>query len=86
MIILIALAVATISMTLTKSSLFENVREILSIKLLRCPYCMAHWISFLCWCGYTIQYPNTVTVFDFVIYVFATVALSILPMYVITRY
>ena len=82
MIILIALAVATISMTLTQSSLFRVIQR---CKLLRCPYCMAHYISFFIWSGYVLggyvpQHPKTMTLFDFVINVFATVALSVLPM------
>lgn len=75
--IVIALAVATISMTITKSSLFECIQK---YKLLQCPYCAAHWISFLIWSRYIAIYPNTVTLFDFIISVFATVALSVLPM------
>ncbi len=78
--ITIALAVAVIAMTLTQSSLFEDVREILKFKLFRCPYCVAHWISFLIWSGYATGHTNTLGVFDFVINVFATVALSVLPM------
>lgn len=73
-IILIALAVAAISMTLTQSTLFESVRNLLKWKLIRCPYCAAHWVSAFIWIGYATN-P-----FDFVINVFATVALSVLPM------
>ncbi len=76
-IILIALAVATISMTLTQSSLFEAIQK---CKLLRCPYCTAHYISLFLWCFY----PKT-SLFDFVINVFATVALSVLPMLAIAH-
>lgn len=78
--ILVALAVAAITMTLTQSSLFKNIQE---YKLFRCPYCAAHYISLLVWCGYAVQYPNTLHVFDFIINIFATVALSVLPMIVI---
>ena len=72
MIILIALAVATISMTLTQSNLFKCIQK---CKLFQCPYCAAHHISLLLWSFY----PKT-NLFDFVINVFATVAISILPM------
>ncbi len=77
-IILIALAVAALTMTLTQSSLFEEVRKRIGHKLVRCPYCAAHWISFFVWCGYSAQ--NQIEPFDFVINVFATVAISVLPM------
>ncbi len=73
--ITIALAVAVIAMTLTQSSLFEVIQK---CKLLRCPYCTAHWVSFVIW----LCQPKT-TVFDFVINVFATVAISVLPMIII---
>ncbi len=78
-IIFVALAVATITMTITRSNLFEGIRKTLNYKLIRCPYCAAHWISFGAWCCY----PNVLSVFDFTINVFATVALSTLPMLVI---
>ncbi len=78
--IAIALAVATISMTVTQSSLFANVRKLLTWKLFRCPYCMAHWTSCLCWACYASSHPSTMGPFDFTINVFATVALSVLPM------
>lgn len=81
--IALALAVATITMTLTQSSLFECVRKQIECKLVRCPYCTAHWVSFFVWCGYVTQQPNSLDVFDFIINVFATVALSILPMIII---
>ncbi|KKM75269.1 hypothetical protein LCGC14_1391920 [marine sediment metagenome] len=83
MIILIALAVAAISMTFTQSSLFVNTRKLLSWKLFQCPYCFAHWVSCLCWACYATIHPKTMDPFDFVINVFATVAISVLPMIVI---
>lgn len=78
--IVIALAVATISMTITQSSLFAGVRKILDHKLFHCPYCAAHWVSLWAWGCYVFVNSNTLTAFDFTINVFATVALSILPM------
>lgn len=77
-IIFVALAVAAITMTLTQSNLFEGIRKRIGHKLVRCPYCAAHWISFFVWCT---QYP--MNPFDFIINVFATVALSVLPMIII---
>ncbi|MEE9548678.1 MAG: hypothetical protein V3V68_04920 [Nitrosomonadaceae bacterium] len=82
-IIIFALAVATISMTLTQSSLFEAIRKTLECKVVRCPYCVAHWVSFSIWSCHTFTYPKTIDLFIFAINVFATVALSVLPMIVI---
>ncbi|KKL09695.1 hypothetical protein LCGC14_2563290 [marine sediment metagenome] len=73
--ITIALAVAVIAMTLTQSSLFRAIQK---CKLLRCPYCTAHYVSFLIW----LCQPKT-NLLDFVINVFATIAISVLPMIVI---
>jgi len=44
-ILLISLAVSSISITITKSSLFNKIRP--KWKLFNCPYCLSHWISFL---------------------------------------
>ncbi len=76
-IILVALAVASISMTLTQSSLFRIIQK---CKLLQCPYCAAHWISLLLWISYTFIYPKTIDLFFVLINVFATVTISVLPM------
>jgi hypothetical protein len=46
-LLLCCLATASISMTITRSSmpLFLPLR--LKFKLFRCPYCMAHWVAFI---------------------------------------
>lgn len=52
-ILILALAVAVISLTVTKSTLFEKPRQwILERsawigKLVTCPYCTSHWVSFV---------------------------------------
>lgn len=45
-----SLAIATVSMTITKSSLFKKFRNFFTLsiikKLLNCPYCLNHWLAF----------------------------------------
>lgn len=47
----IALAVASISMTITKAKVFAFAREVIADtnewlgELFNCPYCMSHWVS-----------------------------------------
>lgn len=67
-------------MTVTRSSLFRGFRNILDIKLFKCPYCFAHWVSFVLWASYVALYPQILNPLDFIINVFATVALSVVPM------
>lgn len=48
----LALATASISLTITKATIFEPVRDWIGDRsdffgeLFSCPYCMSHWISF----------------------------------------
>jgi len=79
-IILISLAVAAIAITITKSSLFRGLRELLPWKLFNCPYCLSHWISLL-FCLY--YYPLNV---DFIINVFAIVTLSSFSGYLLLHF
>jgi O-antigen/teichoic acid export membrane protein len=46
-IIILAAAIATVSMTITKSSLFIRFRKIFNFKLFHCPYCLSHWLAFI---------------------------------------
>jgi hypothetical protein len=49
--IFIALAVASISMTITKSNIMEKLRVLISKggswmkELIHCPYCLCHWLT-----------------------------------------
>ena len=70
----LALAAAAITMTITRSSLFKPLRV---VKLLRCPYCFVHWVAAL------LVATITVDPFDFIISLFAVVALSVPCMYII---
>jgi hypothetical protein len=51
-VLFLSLPVSAISLTVTKSSLFERLREWALErnkwlgKLVSCPYCMSHWVSF----------------------------------------
>lgn len=46
--LIFALAIASISITVSKSSLFKNFRNRQTLafvkKLVKCPYCLAHWL------------------------------------------
>jgi len=50
-IILLALAVSSISVTITKSNAMEWLRQLVSKlgrwpeELIHCPYCLSHWIA-----------------------------------------
>ena len=50
---LLILAVATGTLTLTKSTVFDGFRKFCQRRvpffgdMLKCPYCTAHWVSFL---------------------------------------
>lgn len=61
--ILFSMAIATISLTITKAVIFERLRELITNKtiifgkLLNCPYCFAHWISFIISFFFNQEYP-----------------------------
>jgi len=46
--IITSLAIAAVSITITKSSIFKECRESIFLapikKLLNCPYCLSHWL------------------------------------------
>lgn len=50
---ILALAVAALSLTITKAAIFEGLRQwvkgrsSLFGKLVSCPYCTSHWLSFI---------------------------------------
>lgn len=61
---LMALAIAAISLTITRSHLTEKWREYLLdnrandlfTSLMTCPYCMAHWVAFVPGCLFAANY------------------------------
>ena len=50
--LLLGLAIASITMTITKSNVMESFREQISKlgrwarELVHCPYCLSHWLAF----------------------------------------
>lgn len=71
--LLVAMAVASNSITITKSSLFRSVRVKLDkIKVLKCPYCLNHWLSFL---GVAL-YLDPINFGDFMLKSFGLITLS----------
>lgn len=54
--IFIALATASISMTITKSNITKKLRELISKggswaeELIHCPYCLCHWVAAIIIC------------------------------------
>jgi len=72
----IAAAIATISLTVTKSTLFQPLRK--HWRVLRCPYCFSHWVAFV--------FATTISdsLFDFIIKSFALVCFaSILSFFIL---
>jgi hypothetical protein len=80
-VLLLACSTATISMTVTKSTVMEPFREGIKShsqwfgKLFSCPYCFSHWTAFvLVWLSGVKVFPNYLT--NFGILSFATVAIA----------
>lgn len=46
-VVLVSLAVSAISMTVTQSVLFSKIRETLNLRVLKCSYCLSHWVAFI---------------------------------------
>ncbi len=75
-----ALAISVITTTLSKGAIFSGLRSKLPskflINLFNCPYCLAHWVSI----------PFAFNFSNFVISIFALVALSSLPSFFLIIY
>lgn len=77
-LIILALAVSSISYTITKSVLFAPIRNKLNWRILKCCYCLSHWVALgLILISYPLRFP------DFIIYTFVVVTLSVPGMYFI---
>lgn len=88
--VVLSLAAAAISYTVTKSTLFEGFRwwiqdgyqkEDFFVKLSTCPYCLGHWISLLLVLLSSSQFIDVGTawyddVFDYAVSTFSVVAAS----------
>jgi len=46
-ILLLAAAIASISVTITQSSVFKPLRDFLRLSVLKCTYCFSHWLAFI---------------------------------------
>lgn len=79
-LIIISLAIASISFTISKSSIFRSSRLFIYKysnffgELFSCPYCISHWISFI-FCLYYYKFNV-----DFIVMMFANVTLSMIWM------
>ena len=80
MILEAALAIASISTTICKSSLFSGLQK---YKLFRCPYCLNHWLAFA-YVGYIAR--NGMAPLDFVINSFLIVTCASIGGYILSLY
>ncbi len=83
-VLILSLPVSAITLTITKSSLFERLREWALErnewlgKLVSCPYCTSHWVSFALVAWYQPRMLHSVWLpVDLIISAFAIVALAI---------
>lgn len=85
-LILISLAIAAITVTIGRTFIFKSLREHIPTKwlkkLVRCPYCLSHWLSFFT-ILFLIPWFNF---FDLIIKTMATVAFSSIIALFILRY
>lgn len=80
---LLALAVSSVSVTMTKSSIFKSTREWIDEKssffgdLVHCPYCTSHWLSFAAVAVYQPRLLDSpYWVFDYAVSAFVIVTLA----------
>lgn len=80
--LVLVLATSAISLTITKGSIFENLREQVIErsqwfgKLVSCPYCTSHWVSFILVAIYQPRLVSSWWPFDLLVSAFAIVALA----------
>jgi len=85
--LLMALAVASICFTISKSELFNPIRIFifkynkgkLFYKLIHCPYCLSHWVAALFSFLYIFIFKDTIfgnIYFDFIVLTFSLVTVS----------
>ena len=75
-IFILASAVGTVSMTISKSVLFKPIRN--KIKNLECPYCIGHWIALWFYIFYHPVLLNKIYILDDVVSYFVLVCFSTL--------
>lgn len=76
-----AIAIAAVSMTITKATLFKGMRE--KIKpipffggLFACPYCFSHWMSALVTWVFSLKLTSAHPVLDFLLVTFVLVVMA----------
>lgn len=81
--LVLSMAVAAVSVTLTKSGIFEKPRSWIDAKnaflgdLVHCPYCTSHWLSFLTVALYQPTFVSSgYVVADYAISAFAMIMLA----------
>ncbi len=90
-VLLLSLPVAVISLTITRASVFQYLREWIRErnewlgKLFTCPYCMSHWVSFALVACYQPRIIQWWWPLDLVLSAFAIVALAMPVSFVVYR-
>jgi hypothetical protein len=81
--IVVAMAVATISMTLSKGKVFIGLREWIDNRsdffgdLIHCPYCTSHWVAFFaCLVFQPILITSGIWIFDIILSAFAVTMMA----------
>jgi len=74
-ILIISLATAAISYTVTKSNIFLPIRKKKNWYILQCPYCLSHWVSFIFVIFSGLKLFDNLF-FDIIIFTFAVITLS----------
>lgn len=82
-VLFLSLAVASLSLTITKAQVFGSLRSWVDSKngflgkLISCPYCASHWIGLVMVVYYQpVLVPSPILFFDLAISLFAVVTLS----------
>ena len=81
-VLMLSLAVSSVSVTLTKSGIFRNLRFYVAShsnllgQLFRCNYCMSHWLSFCAVISYSPRVTHGFILFDYAVSSFIMVTLA----------
>jgi hypothetical protein len=76
-----AIAIAAVSMTVTKATLFKGMRERLKPipffgGLVSCPYCFSHWMSALVTLVFSLKLTSAHPALDFLLVTFVLVVMT----------
>lgn len=87
----IVLATSAISITVCETKIFEPSRNFIKMKscwlgkLISCPYCTSHWISFLFVVAYKVKMIQGLGMIDYLVTAFAIVSLATFCSYVLCQ-